>query len=325
MASPDNNHSEAAPPWGRVIGAAIGLILLLTALVAAFTWPTSEMEPRDLPIAVAAPSDVAGPMEQELTDAGFDVTVVADRGEAVSAIEDRDVYGAIVAAPDGGETLIASAGSPLVAQQLTQMAEQQAAQQQTEPSITDIVPTPEADPRGAVFGAGALPLILGGIMTGAIGSLALRRTRERVVLAFTVAAGAGLALAGVLQGWLDVLNGAYLANAGVIALGILAVALPIVGLRHLIGVAAVGVVALLILLVGNPLSGMTSAPELLPFGWLGQYFPPGAAGSALRGTAFFDGAAIGAPLLVLGIWAAVGLVLTVVPTREGAQPGGPNA
>ena len=62
---------------------------------------------------------------------------------------------------------------------------------------------------------------------------------------------------------------------------------------------------------GNPLSGMTSAPEMLPSGWgaLGQLLPPGAAGTALRSVSFFDGAGAGRPLVVLTCWLVAGLAL----------------
>ncbi|UMG94120.1 hypothetical protein [Nocardioides sp. TF02-7] len=133
--------------------------------------------------------------------------------------------------------------------------------------------------------------------------------------ALLAAAGAGLALTGVLQGWMEALSGSYWANASVVALGVLAGALPVIGLHRLLGRPGIGVVALLVMLVGNPLSGVASAPELLPVGWLGQLLPPGATGTALRGTAFFDGAGAGEALLVLLCWAAVGLVLALVPRK----------
>lgn len=307
-----------------VIGVSLGLVTLLTLLITAFAWPTSEMEPRSLPLVVAGPEAAVTQIETQLAaNAGedaFEVTSAADRAAAVEAIEEREAYGAIVAGPEGQEVLIASAASANVAQQLTQMATAMGAEAGLQPKVTDIVASAEDDPRGIVFGASALPLVIGGIMAGAITSLALTRTRDRVAAAFLIAAGGGLAMTGVVQGWLGALEGNYLANAGVVALGILAVALPIVGLRHIIGVAGVGVVALLILLVGNPLSGITSAPEMVPFGWLGQLMPPGAAGSALRGLSFFDGAGTTTPLIVLACWAGVGLLLTLLPHREKNTP-----
>lgn len=359
----------AAPPaapaihgtdWRPVVGVSLGLVTLLTVLVSAFTWPASEVEPRGLPLAVAAPAEAAGGMRARLAEAAgpdaFELTTVPDREAAVAAIQDREVYAAMVAGPEGVELLVSSAASPAVAQMLTQQAAQMGVQpgsqpaaqpgaqpgaaQITSPTVTDVVPSPESDPRGTVFGAGALPLALGGIAVGAVTSLALRRTRDRLLAAALVGLGGGLALVGVLQGWLGALEGDYWSNAGVAALGIWAVALPIIGLRHLMGPAGIGLVALLVLLVGNPLSGVTSAPQLLPLGWLGQLLPPGAVGSALRGTAFFDGAGTMLPLTVLACWALAGLVLALVPRREtsgqvtagqevgvserGAHPGGPK-
>lgn len=68
------------------------------------------------------------------------------------------------------------------------------------------------------------------------------------------------------------------------------------------------------MLIGNPFSGLTSAPELLPTwaGVTGQYFPPGAGGNLLRSAAFFDGAGAGHHLTVLAGWAAAGLILVIV-------------
>jgi hypothetical protein len=53
---------------------------------------------------------------------------------------------------------------------------------------------------------------------------------------------------------------------------------------------------------------------MLP-GWsgtLGQLLPPGAAGTLLRSTAFFDGNGATKPLLVLIAWLAFGLILCAV-------------
>ncbi|WP_073881324.1 hypothetical protein [Streptomyces sp. CB00316] len=65
--------------------------------------------------------------------------------------------------------------------------------------------------------------------------------------------------------------------------------------------SGLGVVTLLKILLGDPLSGVASAPQLLPepVGALGQWLPPGAGGSLLRSVAFFDGGAAGGPARTL--------------------------
>jgi hypothetical protein len=309
-------HGTSRMAWSRVAAVCLGITVLLTLLLTAFTWPSSELEPRSLPVTVVGSTEATIGIRDQLASAGdndFDVQTDDDRAAAVSVIENREVYGAIVVDDDEAEVLVASAASPAVAQLLSQSATELAKRGPV--TVTDVVPTSHDDPRGAVFTAGTLPLAIGGIMVGAVASVALRRTRERLLAVTVVALGSGLAIAGVLQGWLGALSGSYAANAGVVCIGVLAVALPIVGLRRVIGPAAIGVIALLILLVGNPFSGAASAPELVPLGWLGQALPPGAVVSALRSTAYFDGAGAVLPVAVLLLWCGFGLTMAAMPRR----------
>ncbi|MGH8828575.1 MAG: hypothetical protein ACRDVZ_13475, partial [Jiangellaceae bacterium] len=82
----------------------VGLTLLLGVLVTAFAWPATNSEPNDVPIAVAGPGPVVDEVSGRLESAqpgAFDVLAVVDEAAARAAIEDRDVYGAIVADPSG--------------------------------------------------------------------------------------------------------------------------------------------------------------------------------------------------------------------------------
>lgn len=298
-----------------VLGLVLGLTTLLVVMLTAFAWPATNSAPRDLPIAIAAPAPVAAQLQQQLSatagEGAFEVTVVADRPAAVAAIENRDVFGAVVLGQGGGEMLVASGGSPAVAQLLTQLAAHVPQQAGGPLPVTDLVPLPAGDPRGAGLPSAALPLALGGIAGGALIALQVSGRRQKVFAALGLAALGGLALTGVLQGWLGALTGSYWANAGVLGLGIAAVALVVIGMHALLGQPGLGIAAAVTMLLGNPLSGLASAPELLPAGWstLGQWLPPGATGSALRSTAFFDGAGAGHGLLVLGCWFVVGALL----------------
>jgi predicted dinucleotide-binding enzyme len=97
------------------------------------------------------------------------------------------------------------------------------------------------------------------------------------------------------------------------------------GLRSALGDPGLAVGAALVILVGNPLSGLSSAPELLPSGWgaLGQLLPPGAGGTLLRAAAYFDGHGSGGALLVLAAWLLIGIALVVLGRRRTAVPGTP--
>lgn len=309
-----SQHSETE--WSQAAGMALGLTTVLTVLLIAFAWPPSELEPRDVPIAVAGQAEAVARIDTTVPGA-FDVTRVDSREAAVSAIEDREVYGAILLFPTGSEVLVASAASPAVAQLLSQLGTEMATATGSAPRLTDVAALPEEDPRGLVFGAGALPLVIGGIAAAAALALRVRSRALQAVAAVFVATGSGLALAAALQYWLGAIDGSYLANASVVAMGIGAIALTLIGLHNLLGLPGLGLGAVTVLLLGNPLSGITSAPELLPEGWstLGQLLPPGAMGTALRSTAFFDGAGAMPPLLVLTGWLVVGAAMALVPAR----------
>ncbi|WP_062997388.1 hypothetical protein [Nocardia mikamii] len=316
-----------------VLGPVLALSALITVLVTAFAWPTSNLAPRHLPVGVAGPAPAVEQVRQglgALGDSAIDATTYPDRPAAVQAIEDRDIYGAIVIGANGPEVLTASAAGPAVAQALSEAARSMSQRVQTPapqplsqtPVITDVVAAPAADPRGAVFGLTLVPMVIGGLLTGVALSLLTLRRATRIGAAVAVALIAGFAVTAVLQTWLDVLTGNYLANAGVIALAIGATALTLLGLRAAIGIAGLGVGAATFVALGIPLSGAMSAPELLPTGWgtLGTLLPPGAAATALRSTAYFSGSGSAAALVVLSCWAVGGLLLATLPWRTRHLP-----
>lgn len=291
----------------------IAVIVLLPVIIAlslwAFAWPAARTAPRDVPIGVAGPAEAAAGVKQQLgeRDGAFEIHSYADEAEARSAIEEREVYGAIIATQQGPKLLTASAASPTVAQLLTTaVAEQPGAASYR---VVDVVPAPEADPRGAALGSSILPLALAGIAAGAIVTLlGLRGTRAISALVLGSAL-VGLVGAGMAHSWLGILGGNWWAIAGAFGLTALAGGAAVGGFAALIGPRGIGVGAMLVMLLGNPWSGVTSAPELLPepAGLIGQWLPPGAGGTLLRSVGFFEGNAVAAPLIALGAWAAVGL------------------
>jgi hypothetical protein len=288
------------------------LTAVLTVFLIAFAWPASRSEPRDVPLAVAGPTPAVEQVRTGLEQAmpgGFEITAVPDRAAAVEKIQDRDAYGAIVLDSVQPEVLTASAGGPAVAQILGQLATKLSPESPAK--VTDVVPLPKDDPRGAGLAAGALPLVLGGIIAAGALTQLVRSGSKRMVGAVVFAVTGGLALAAVLQYWLGSFEGSYLGNSGVIAMSIAAISLTLLGLEWLLGTAGLALGGAVMMLLGNPLSGMTSAPEMLPSGWgtLGQMLPPGAAGTALRSVSFFDGAGAARPIAVLGCWMLAGLLL----------------
>lgn len=324
---------DRKPPVLAVVAV---LTAVLTVVLIAFAWPAARSEPRDVPLGLAGPASATTGIAAALDRAApgaFEVRLYPDRAAAVEAIENRDVYGAIVApagetgqsgdagqagqtGQGGPEILTASARGPVVAQLLGQLGDRLAAQQNTVVKVTDVVALPTDDPRGAGLAAGALPLVIGGILAAVLLTRLVRPGVRRIAGALTFAVTGGLALGAVLQFWFGSLDGDYWANSAVIAFSIAATSVAILGLEWLFGNPGLAIGGATMVLLGNPLSGMTSAPEMLPTGWgtLGQLLPPGAAGTLLRAVAFFDGANITGPVLVLTGWLAGGMLLCAVAT-----------
>jgi hypothetical protein len=304
----------------RLVPALVALFaVLLSVLLTAFAWPAVRSHPRDLPVAVAGPPAVTTQLTEALTGrepGALDIRTVADEAAALEAIQDRDVYGAVVVGADGPRVLVASAGGPVVAQALQQVAAGLGAATGTTVPVEDVVPAPEADPRGAGLAAGALPLAIGGIAIAALTWRLLSRARLRIAAALGMAVAGGMVTATVLGTWLGSISGSWWTITGVVTLGIAATALVLLGLQTVAGTPGFALGAATVMLLGNPLSGLASAPELLPSGWgtLGQLLPPGATGSLLRSVSWFDGAGGATPLLVLSAWVAAGLVLVVAGT-----------
>ncbi|URN02237.1 hypothetical protein LUW74_01825 [Actinomadura madurae] len=304
---------------GRTAGVAVAAAVLQLIMIIAFSWPAARTEPRDVPIVVTGPQAgmVADRLDRERPGA-FDVRTRPDEAAARAALQDREAYGAIVATPSGPKVLTASAASPAIAQQLGAVAARLGGGAASSPA-EDVVAADSDDPRGAGFGALALPLVMSGIAAAVLLTFAIPSAGWRAAGAVLFAALGGLGVAGVAQGWLSLLPGSYLAVAGVMSLTVLAVTGAIAGLAAAIGRAGIGVGALTMLLLGNPLSAAASAPEMLPQPWgeLGQFLPPGASVTLLRSTAFFDGAGGGGALAVLAAWAVAGLVLFALGAMRG--------
>ncbi|MEU5230178.1 ABC transporter permease [Streptomyces anulatus] len=305
-------------PNRRAVAVILLIPLMVTLALWAFTWPAARIAPRDLPVGVAGPASAAQQLEQrfERRDGAFDVHRFDDEAAASTAIEDRTVYGALVVTPQGPHLLTASAASPVVSQLLRE-AMTASVPEDTPVRVTDVVAAPPGDPRGSALGASVLPLALAGMAAGAVVTLMGLRGARAAVTLIGAAALVGLAATAVAHSWLGVVTGDWWTEAGVLALTVLAIGSAVAGLAALFGPRGIGLGALLMVLLGNPFSGVTSAPELLPepVGAIGQWLPPGAGGSLLRSVAFFDGSAAGAAVLTLSLWTLFGLAAVLFARR----------
>jgi len=335
--------------WGRALLIGVAAAVAIGVVVLAFLWPTTTATAQNLPVAIAGPGAQVSALQKALdqkADGVFDLTKVSGRSAIVNGIHDRSYDGGIVLGTTP-EVLTASAASPVVTQMMTQVqgelqaqvsaqlaaaaqgagqaaaaqgasAEQVLQAQASVPTVTvkltDVVPFASTDSRGAGMTAAAFPLTLGGMIGGIVISLLVTGVWRRLAASVVYAAAAGVVIVSVMQPWLGVLQGSYLANVGAMALSLFGTASLIVGTSALLGGAGIGVGSVITMLIGNPLASPAQPMQFLvePWGAVGQWFVPGAATTLLRDLSYFPDAAIGFPVLVLIGWSALVLVLQFV-------------
>ena len=335
------NPLAAHPPWRQLTIIAVLLPLMIALAALAFAWPAARIAPRGLPVGLvgtgAASERVLAGLNRS-DPGGFDVRRYPDQAAARAAIRDRDIYGAFVtgtgsartgtresggasAADAGGVTVLeASAASPSVAQLLSTVGQELArnaggsARSGGTPraaGVVDVVPLPASDQRGLVLPAALLPLTICGVIMAAVIGLVLEfwPAWRQIMALIVVSATAGLGAYLIAQGFLGALPHHAVATWAALSLTLLAIGSATAGLIALVGAGGLGVGILTMIFVGNPFSGATSAPELLPApaGAIGQWLPPGAGASLLRSTAYFGGHGAGSHLTVLLVWIVLGL------------------
>ncbi|OBG17657.1 hypothetical protein A5765_06000 [Mycolicibacterium celeriflavum] len=319
-ARPNHQASGGHEPPAAI--RATGVVVVLTVVIAivalAFALPAARTAPHDVPIGAAGPQaasgQVAATMERQAPGA-FVFTYYPGAEALREAIRNRDVYGGIALGPDGPTLMIATGGSPMIAQMLTQIGNGIAQKTGAQLQVEDLAPPTADDPRGAGLAASALPITLAGLLPAIALLFALKReVWTRFTAAVVFAGVAGVSIAGLLRWVLGSIDANFWGVTGALTLGILATGLTLLGLGSLFGRVGLALGAVSALLIGNPLSGLNTAPELLPSGWeqFGQLLPQGANATLLRSAAFFDGAGATIPVIVLTCWTAFGAVLIVI-------------
>ncbi|MFS4094872.1 ABC transporter permease [Streptomyces sp. AF1A] len=340
---------------------ALALPLVISLGVMAYAWPAARMAPRDLPVGIVGTSTASQSAVEGLAHSepgGFDFRLYPDEASARSAVRKRDVYGAFVVTPGSLTVLEATAASPAVAQLLGEAgrhlatraseaaAERAAASAQGTPAhsrggkvraerparmrvrTVDVVRISADDPRGVVFSSALLPMTICSIMIALVVAMSLSlRPVARLMALIVMSAAAALGVYAVAEGFLGALPNEHLATWAALALTVLAISASTAGVVALVGSAGLGLSAALMVFVGNPFSGSTSAPELLPKAVddIGQWLPPGAGASLVRGTAYFNGNDSAGHIAVLTLWSVLGLAAVLFGHRVSSVAKGPVA
>jgi hypothetical protein len=319
--------NAATPPSRTVIVLALLGAAILGALFAAtYVLSLGNPTPHGVPIAIAGEGPAADRATALLggSDA-FDPIQVPSAEDALSAIDDRKAYAALI--PAEGRLIVSQASGfamyGLISTALPAAAE--AAGQTL--SVETVNPLPEDDPRGAVMSFFVLALVVGGyigatVLTALAGAApaSLRGGERRIVALALYAIVAGSLTTLVVGVALGHFGGHRLALTGLAIFVVFAVAAFAAALQIAIGILGSVFAMTVLVWLGSQSSSGAASWELLPVVTrsVGPYLPAGAGVDAARGILFFGGASITRSLLVLTGYAVAGtLVVLLVGRRRG--------
>jgi hypothetical protein len=301
------------------------LVSLFAALfVTSYSLAMGNPQPHDIPIGVVSESVSPEQLESSLqsaTDTSFLVSSYPSADAAKAALEQQQIYAALVTESGSASDLyISSASGASIARVISSEATQVGSSLGVQLTVTDLNPLRPNDPSGLVL----FYLALASTIIGFVGAIQTRVNASGMTIAGELAWDAGRA---VLVGLVISLTTGpvfgfetfpFLPVWGVLAMTVFIAGAVYNFFRVIVGGKwALMPTWIIFILISNPSSGGAVAPELLPpfYEFMGRWMPTGATVRALRDLAYFPDALHPEPYLVLGAW-LVGATAAFVIARR---------
>jgi hypothetical protein len=310
---------------GAVVAAALQLVFLWSFLGA-----LHAPRPQGLPLGVVAPSadQVADRLEAG-SQGAIRPVVQEDRAALLHSIDAREVYGGLVAEPDGSLRLVvADAPDADVAEVITSLSQRYAAERGAELAVEHVRPLEPDDTQGLSALYLSLSWVFGGyfcaVATGMTGGMTYPNARRAALIVLLFAGYAvvvgvlGATVAGALAG---VSDGHFAALASAGALLVFAVATATAGLQAHLRAAGTLLALAAFIFVGNPSSGGIVPMEFLPGFWqtVGPWLPNAAGFTTIQNIVYFEGNAVGEASMLLAAYVLAGVGLIVAAGARTAR------
>lgn len=310
----------------RALVLVTGVLILQLGFILSYVGAFHAPKPHHIRSGVVAPAAINARLTAQLNalpGTPFKARLVASEAQARQMILHRDLDAAVVINALRGKDrlLVASAAGPSVSTVTTQIAQRIEVGRNRQITVVDLrAPNPQ-DGRGLSSFYLVVGWMVGGYLAGSILGIAggarpanLRRTFIRLgaLGPYAIASGLGGALiAGTVLGALPGHFGALFAIGTLL---VFAVAATTVALQVALGIAGIGLAILVFVVLGNPSAGGAYPSSLLPPFWrdIGPWLPPGAGTTAVRNTVYFTGHHTTGPLWVLGVYAAAGIIVSIL-------------
>jgi hypothetical protein len=297
------------------LAALLAVLIFVFALVYSNVAANHAPKPHAVPIGVIGPPATVAAVTEALahrSPGAYAIHPYSSVAAAQTAILHRAVYGAYRPAPSP-LLLTASAASTTVEGLLQQTFTAAPRPRGQALTVRDLAPLPPSDPRGTT----AFYMLLSLILAGTLGATIIYRAGQfltppkRLLATLALGIGAGLITALVTNVVVGAFPEHFFAVWGVATLFALAIGVPTAAFQALFGLAGTAIGAGLFLVIGNPASGGSSAPQMLPSFWrqISQLLPPGAANTAMHNVVYFHGHGMTGALLVLATYTILGTIV----------------
>jgi hypothetical protein len=302
-----------------------GIALLQLAFIASYIGAFHRPAPHRIPVSVTSPAPAAaGRAAARLSDLPGDplnATPVPDRVTGLARLRDRTSYGVLEISVSGStdRLTVASAAGTSTVTALTAVLQAAEARSGRRLTVVDIRPPAPGDHNGLSAFYLVIGWMIGGYLAASLLGLSsgarspnMRRITIRLIALALYAAVTALLGALIVGPWLHALPVDTLGLWGIGSLVVFAAGAFTTALMTMAGIIGIGIAILLFVIAGNPSAGGAYGWPLLPPFWaaIGPWLPPGAGTDAVRGAAYFGNAGVTRDLLVLGGYAAAGVVLS---------------
>lgn len=320
-------HDKRKPVIVMVVASLIGMVF-----AGSFLGALHHVEPHDVPVAVVAPGgavDRTGAMMDEKAEGAFDLTAYESEEKARDALLNRDVDAVFVPGQGGAKLIVAGANGRIENGVLTEVFQGVGQATGRQVTVEDVVPLPSGDNNGISSIFFVVTTVIPAVIMAVLFAFAVPAAGagRRIALLLVGSVLLGGANAWVAAGLIGALAGAPWALWGMTSVLVFAVGAFTAGALRVAGPPGAGLTAALLVPIGLPASGGPMGPRFIPewYAAFGEWLPPAAAIDAVRNVVYFDGNALGRPLLVLGLWAAAGIALVLVPKKARERNHAPAA